>query len=442
MIDKGIKFYSLAFVFSLVAISIILTQSVGAQVFQSTDFRVVDPVLNPGSFSTSDDYRLFGSITEIAIGTSTITDFGINAGFLFFPFVTTPAVSATPGDSKVDLSWTASTGFLGWTVSGYNVGQSTTSGGPYTYTSVGNVLSSSRTGLTNGTTYYFVIRPEDAFGNSIATSTEVSGAPAAAVPPPPPPPGGGGGPPLPTGAKVIFRGIAYPLSKVFVLRDGVLAVQTIAGGDARFETSISNLSGGSYTFGVYGEDPQGRKSTIFSFPLTVTDNTETTISGIFLTPTIDVDKIQVKRGDDIGILGFSSPDARVTISVNSPQEFFVQANATPDGSYFYAFDTSPLDFGEHTTKSKALAANLSSGFGSLVGFRVGDSNIIKAPQVCPQKGDVNEDCRVNLVDFSITAFWWNRTLTQAAKDSVDAKLWPDGKITLRDFSVMAFYWTG
>jgi hypothetical protein len=221
-----------------------------------------------------------------------------------------------------------------------------------------------------------------------------------------------------------------------------LAVQTIAGGDARFETSIIGLSAGSYNFGVYGEDPQGRKSTVFSFPLTVTTNTDTTISGIFLTPTIDVDKIQVKKGDDIGILGYSSSDAQLVISVNSHQEYFANTNADPDGSYFYNFDTSPLELGDHTTKSKALAANMSSGFGPLVGFKVGNTNIDKAPDVCPQKGDVNGDCRVNLVDFSITAYWWERVLTQSAKDTVDAKLWPDGIITLRDFSVMAFYWTG
>lgn len=424
----------------------ILTFNVHAQVFQSTDFRVLDPVLNSSSYSTSADYRLFSSITEISIGTSTITDFGINAGFLYFPFVTTPAVSTTAGDAQVALTWTASTGFLGWTVAGYNVGQSTTAGGPYTYSSVGNVLSSTRTGLTNGTTYYFVVRPEDVFGNAIATSTEVSGTPVAAASPAPTPPpsggGGGGGPPLPTGAKVTFKGIAYPLSRVFVLKDGVLAVQTIAGGDARFETSITSLSAGGYNFGIYGEDPQGRKSTVFSFPLTVTANTDTTISGIFLTPTIDVDKIQVKKGDDIGILGYSASDAKLVISVNSHIEHFAQVSADPDGSYFYNFDTSPLELGGHTTKSKALAVNLSSGFGPLVSFLVGDRNIDKEPEKCPQRGDVNGDCRVNLVDFSITAYWWERVLTQEAKDKVDAKLWPDGIITLRDFSVMAFYWTG
>jgi len=158
-------------------------------------FRVLDPVFQTGGGEemTSTSFRLTGSISQVAIGTSTASGFEVKGGFLYFPEVTKPVVTATAGDGQVDLSWTASVGVLGWTVSGYNIGQATISGGPYTYTSAGFVLASTRSGLTNGTTYYFVVRPEDAFGNSIATSTEVSAAPAAAVAPPPPPPAPGGG---------------------------------------------------------------------------------------------------------------------------------------------------------------------------------------------------------------------------------------------------------
>jgi len=151
-----------------------------AEEFESSSFKVVDPVLVPSSYSSSTDYQLWGGVSQTAIGTSTITSFNINSGFFYFPFASAPTVTATAGSGQISLSWIASTGYLGWTVSGYNVGQSTTSGGPYTYSSsLGNVQSSTRTGLTNGTTYYFVVRAEDAFANSIATSTEVSLAPAA-----------------------------------------------------------------------------------------------------------------------------------------------------------------------------------------------------------------------------------------------------------------------
>lgn len=155
-----------------------------ALIATSTNFRILEPVIQVlGGYATSTSYQVNQSAAQLAIGTSS-NAFQVSSGFLYYPFATRPVPTATAGDASVALSWTASQGFLGWNVSGYNVGQATVSGGPYTYSaSLGNVLSSTRTGLSNGTTYYFVVRAEDAFQNSIATSTEVSATPAAGAAP-------------------------------------------------------------------------------------------------------------------------------------------------------------------------------------------------------------------------------------------------------------------
>ena len=145
-----------------------------AQDFSSDNFTVKAPVLFPGGYSTSTSFRLSGVLSQMAIGTSTAGSvYELFGGFLYFPFVSTPAVSTTAGASQVALSWTSADASTGWAVGGYAVGQSTTSGGPYVYTDLGSVLFSTRTGLTNGTQYYFVIRVVDALGYYIATSTEV-----------------------------------------------------------------------------------------------------------------------------------------------------------------------------------------------------------------------------------------------------------------------------
>src|SRR5207245_2092366 len=83
-------------------------------------------------------------------------------------------VTATAGNAQVTLSWTAVSG-----ATGYNVKRSTTSGGPYT--TVGpNVTPTSFTdsGLTNGTTYYYVVSALNAGGESV-NSAQVSTTPAA-----------------------------------------------------------------------------------------------------------------------------------------------------------------------------------------------------------------------------------------------------------------------
>ncbi len=89
---------------------------------------------------------------------------------------TVPAVptglTATAGDGSVSLSWSASSG-----ADSYIVQRAQTSGGPYT-TIAANVTTTSYadSGLTNGTTYYYVIRASNSAGTS-ADSAQTSATP-------------------------------------------------------------------------------------------------------------------------------------------------------------------------------------------------------------------------------------------------------------------------
>ena len=418
-----------------------------AQDASSANYQVLAPVItNGGGYATSTNFSVLGVISEFAHGTTTSLSFGSSLGFAAYPSVSTPAVSATAGDALVSLSWTASEGFSGWTVSGYDVGQSTTSGGPYTYSSVGNVTSSSRTGLTNGTAYYFVVNPKDAFGNRIATSTQVSATPVAAESTPSPAPstspsgGGGGGTvssPVSAGATVTISGRAYPSSQVTVLKDGQIEIRTIAGPDAMFTASLTGLQAGAYNIAVYSEDKNGNRSTTFTFPVQVTAVATTNIGGIFLAPTISVDKSEVRRGDNIAIFGQSVPKSDITISIHSSQELFAKTTTDAQGAYLYTLDTTPLDTGDHMTKSKAAIKGEISSFGRAVSFVVGTQNVAAVQIKTVEKGDINGDNKVNLIDFSVAAYWYKRLSPPLAID-----LNKDGMVDLIDFSIMAFYWTG
>ncbi len=461
-----------------------------AQEFSSGNYTILNPVMDlGGGYSQSANYELQGSLGQIATGPSTAANFEASLGFQYYSIVSSPIISTIPGDSQVVVSWTNANSSLGWTVGGYNIGVSTVSGGPYTFTSVGNVTTKTVTSLANGTTYYFVVQALDALGNVIVTSGEVSATPVSSAPttctdpsatnyggplpctyPAPlictdhnainfnrPLPciysqsgggggggGGGGSSPAPavSSTGVNFSGRAYPLSTVGILEDGQLAVTTIADPDANFSVSISNLASGNYTFSVFGEDSSGRHSSAFTFPIFITSGVTTNIGSIFLAPTIAVDKSEVKQGDNISIFGQSIPDANITISVNSAQEFFEQTPSDKNGIYLYDFDTSPLALAEHTTKSKAATSSLISPFSSVVSFLVGDKTVLASQSACPPKGDLNGDCKVNLVDFSIAAYWYHRPLSAAFLAIDKAELAGTGQITLTDFSIMAYYWTG
>jgi DNA/RNA endonuclease G (NUC1)/fibronectin type 3 domain-containing protein len=84
-------------------------------------------------------------------------------------------VSATGGDTQISLSWNSVAG-----ATSYNVKRSTTSGSGYSTIFSPATNSYTDTGLTNGTTYYYVITAVGPGGESV-NSSEVSATPA--VPP-------------------------------------------------------------------------------------------------------------------------------------------------------------------------------------------------------------------------------------------------------------------
>lgn len=253
--------------------------------------------------------------------------------------------------------------------------------------------------------------------------------------------GGGGGSgvsdtPIVYQASVIFTGRAYPLSAVTLLKDGQVAARTVAGPDSNFNISLSGISTGNYNFAIFGEDKNTVRSSLFTFPVYITAGATTKISGIFIAPTISVDKSEVKKGDSISIFGQSTPKSDVVITVNSKEEHYVTRKSDGDGIYLLNFDTSTLELGQHHTKSKTLLAGDISSVSKVVAFNVGSRNI----NMVRNKNtiaDVNRDGRVDLIDYSIVSYWYKRS---SPSETVDLN--SDGKVDLIDFSIMAYYWTG
>jgi fibronectin type 3 domain-containing protein len=93
------------------------------------------------------------------------------------PLPAAPAVptglTATAGNTTVSLSWSAGAG-----ATTYNVKRATVSGGPYTTVASVPGTNYTNTGLTNGTTYYYVVSAINAGGES-ANSAQASATPQA-----------------------------------------------------------------------------------------------------------------------------------------------------------------------------------------------------------------------------------------------------------------------
>ncbi|MBM3925397.1 MAG: hypothetical protein FJ320_05325 [SAR202 cluster bacterium] len=93
------------------------------------------------------------------------------------------SLGAAPGNQQIALDW-ADNGDAD--LSGYDVYRSEIDGGPYTKINPALVTVSEYTdmGLTNGTTYYYVVKAVDTAGNESANSSQASGTPNEIVTPP------------------------------------------------------------------------------------------------------------------------------------------------------------------------------------------------------------------------------------------------------------------
>ena len=420
----------------LIAISLVFCGAfpLFAAELQSTSFIIRDPIMSGGgTYADSASFGLFTSTDLVFTGTSSGVTGSQKYGFIPFPTVTTPVLTAMLiGDDTASVSWTEAEAYLGWTVGGYRYAISTgDEDGPYAYSSVGFDLAATSTPLLPDTTYYFTVVVEDALGNAIGTSTPVSlttpenGTSGGGGG------GGGGGTQTPGGTQssgVNFYGYAHPHGTVYILRDGIIVDEIPVGPDGRFDASFEDVVVGSYLFTIYGVDANGIRSGFLSLPVTLTQTTAFSSTRIFIPPTLSFDT--TAAAGTFRVYGETIPNASVAIAVtDGPATLSLQAVTSDEqGRYSFSFP-SPELFGEgFAVRTLAALGSVRSPFGTAIHLAA------PTPRI---RGDFSSDAKVNLVDFSILAYWQGREGVPAKYD-----LNGDGEITLADFSILTYYWTG
>lgn len=263
-------------------------------------------------------------------------------------------------------------------------------------------------------------------------------------PPPPPPPSGGGGGggfmegniPVRALTRVILEGKAYPNVSVNVLKDGQLVGVVTSDNVADFSYEVSNATPGPTTFGFWAIDGRGIRSITYTTTFQVTQNAVTTVSNVFLPPTIDLSAKKVSLGSPVDVFGSTAPFAKVSLFIDREKTARISATSTGAGLYSASVPTDLLsDEAFHAVKGifELLAGGeyAKSGYSQAVNFYIGT----RGTGNLPKNGDLNGDGKVNLVDFSILLFNWNTSNEIADLNS-------DGKVGLTDFSIQLFNWTG
>lgn len=256
------------------------------------------------------------------------------------------------------------------------------------------------------------------------------------VPPSPPTTGGGGGgrpPERSSLTDVKIKGRANPNALVTILVDGRVQDTVRANNEAVFDRNFV-VDSGAHDFSVYSVDQNGRRSLASHFSRDLLGQAVSVFSDIFIAPTIEVEKTEVKRGDPLLIHGQTVPLSKVLIYLGSKEGNIGTVTAGRDGMYSFSFGTGDLPLGEYEVKARSEFAGAKSAASLFVRFVVGEENILrKLP------ADSNGDRRVNVVDFSILLYYWGSTPKEVSRE---ADINKDGQINLKDLSVMLYYWTG
>ncbi len=231
--------------------------------------------------------------------------------------------------------------------------------------------------------------------------------------------------------KVVMRGKAYPNADVRVLVDGKEFGTTRADSKANFIYTTNQVTPGITTFGFSAKDSRGVDSLTTAFVFEVVQSAVTTIANILIPPTISASAVEIPRGDFLTLQGQTVPDVKVFADVFAGKKTSFSAESDQAGLWVLQVDTGSLSEGMNTAKALfELSIEASSGYGRSVGFFVGAGS-----PGGTGSADVNDDGKVNLVDFSIFLISWGKTDARYDFNK-------DGTVNLGDFSIMLFNWTG
>lgn len=258
--------------------------------------------------------------------------------------------------------------------------------------------------------------------------------------------GGGGGGGGVTYGNIVFSGATSPGASVTLLKDGQIASQIFANSSGNFSITLYSLSAGTYAFLLSAKDTDNLSTGALSYSSNLPSGGNLAYTAILMPPTIRGDKSEVKQGEPINFTGSGAPAATITVTLTNNStgvQYPYTVTTGANGKYTLPINTASLPYGDYSVKVKAQSGAVISNINTGPDFKIGEKTIEKPPEkTCPQKGDLNGDCRVNLVDFSIAAYWYKRKISADFSTLEYSQLSGDNAINLVDFSILAYYWTG
>ncbi|MDQ3075963.1 MAG: hypothetical protein M3Q34_02450 [bacterium] len=254
---------------------------------------------------------------------------------------------------------------------------------------------------------------------------------------PPPSSSGPGGVVIISVTAVRFSGYAYPGATVYLLKEGKEQTKVVADNLGAFNITLPEAYNSTILYTLFAVDLALNKSLLLNYPIVVYGGYVTYLSGIRFAPTVLIDKSEVNFADSINVSGYATPNANLEVVVikkdatTEKKIFTIASNEA--GFYTTAMPVLGYSKGEYTLYVKYKDE---VKFSKTLTFTVGDTTKLNTDSD-NIPGDCNFDNNINLVDFSILAFWYKKPNPPVCVDTNQDKI-----INLIDFSILAFYWNG
>lgn len=236
--------------------------------------------------------------------------------------------------------------------------------------------------------------------------------------------------------EVVLEGFAYPDSLVTFVKNGAIIGNTISGSNGAFRKEAS-VTPDIVTFGIWARDNFGLNSQTTDVIISINPNTKTTISNIMVSPSIAADKYSPTQGEKMRVYGSSVPGSLVRVINNyATGQNLPPIKTDSRGHWEYNVSTLDLQPGEYSVKAVAQLEKLglTSPFSQDLLFNVQEKQCYGS--------DLSNDGKVDVADFSILMFYWNKSLATMEHKPVNgcADVNDDGFIGLVDFSIMMYKW--
>ena len=239
------------------------------------------------------------------------------------------------------------------------------------------------------------------------------------------------GPDLPI---VHLSGIAAPGALVTIRRDGTVITSVTAGAGADYSLILGSEPVGQHEYTMEATDENGGLLGSQVLALNLQSGSTTIVSGIFLGPSIRIDKSEVELGQAVTLSGETAPGSAVTLTVSSTQSHDFSVVAASDGSWTRVVQTESIGTGQQIAKARAVANNSTiSAYSPTVSFIVNPFD----PATGKLPSDINLDGSSNLIDLSILLFYWHQHNPHNPRTDINH----DGYVDIIDFSILLFQWT-